>query len=183
MTCGFLYLCSGYYRYDQGYTPTWPGRETSPGTVVHPQHWPEDLDITGQRVVVIGSGATAVTLVPALAEAAARVTMLQRSPSFVMPIPARDPIAALLRKVLPERQAYAAVRWKNARLATAIYVCAASTPTRRERCCATESASACRPATTWTRTSPRPTSPGTSACAWYPTGTSSRPSGPARPTS
>jgi monooxygenase len=120
-TCGFLYLCSGYYRYDQGYTPTWPGRESFTGAMVHPQHWPEDLDLTGKRVVVIGSGATAVTLVPAIAEVAARVTMLQRSPSFVLPLPTRDPIADLLRKVLPERRAYAAVRWKNAWIATALY--------------------------------------------------------------
>jgi monooxygenase len=120
-TCGFLYLCSGYYRYDQGYTPTWPGRESFAGVMVHPQHWPEDLDLTGQRVVVIGSGATAVTLVPAIAEVAARVTMLQRSPSFILSLPGRDPIADLLRKVLPERRAYAAVRWKNARIGTAIY--------------------------------------------------------------
>jgi cation diffusion facilitator CzcD-associated flavoprotein CzcO len=120
-TCGFLYLCSGYYRYDQGYTPAWPGRETFTGQVVHPQEWPEDLDAAGRRVIVIGSGATAVTLVPALARSAARVTMLQRSPSFVLSLPGSDPIADLLRKVLPERQAYAAVRWKNARIATAIY--------------------------------------------------------------
>jgi len=120
-TCGFLYLCSGYYRYDHGYTPTWAGRETFAGPVVHPQHWPQDLDVTGKRIVVIGSGATAVTLVPALAEAAAQVTMLQRSPSFVLALPAHDPIADLLRKLLPERRAYAAVRWKNARIGTAIY--------------------------------------------------------------
>jgi monooxygenase len=121
-TCGFLYLCSGYYRYDQGYTPAWPGQEDFAGMIVHPQHWPEDLDVTGKRVVVIGSGATAVTIVPALASTAAQVTMLQRSPSFVLSMPGRDPLAELLRKVLPERQAYAAVRWKNARIATALYV-------------------------------------------------------------
>ncbi|MEP7024375.1 MAG: NAD(P)/FAD-dependent oxidoreductase, partial [Actinomycetota bacterium] len=120
-TCRFLCLCSGYYRYDQGYTPDWPGRDTFTGAVVHPQNWPDDLDVSGKRIVVIGSGATAVTLVPALAETAARVTMLQRSPSFIMSLPGSDPIADLLRKVLPERQAYAAVRWKNARIATAIY--------------------------------------------------------------
>ena len=120
-TCGFLYLCSGYYRYDQGYEPSWPGREDFAGLVVHPQHWPDGLDLAGQRVVIIGSGATAVTLVPAIAEVAAQVTMLQRSPSFIMPLPTRDPLADLLRKVLPERQAYAAVRWKNARVATALY--------------------------------------------------------------
>jgi monooxygenase len=120
-TCGFLYLCSGYYRYDEGYTPDWPGLDDYAGTLVHPQHWPADLDVTGKRVVVIGSGATAVTLVPALARTAAHVTMLQRSPSFVMSLPSRDVIAALLHKVLSERQAYAAVRWKNVRLATGLY--------------------------------------------------------------
>jgi monooxygenase len=129
-TCGFLYLCSGYYRYDQGYTPTWPGREDFTGAVVHPQHWPPDLDVTGKRVVVIGSGATAVTLVPALAESAAQVTMLQRSPSFILTLPARDPIADLLRKVLPERPAYAAVRWKNVRIGTAIYSICRKHPAR-----------------------------------------------------
>ncbi|HEY1486943.1 MAG TPA: NAD(P)/FAD-dependent oxidoreductase [Micromonosporaceae bacterium] len=120
-TCAFLYVCAGYYRYDQGYTPDWPGLDAFTGTVVHPQHWPDDLDVTGKNVVVIGSGATAVTLVPALAEGAASVTMLQRSPSFVLSLPAQDGIAGLLRKVLPERRAYAATRWKNVRLATAIY--------------------------------------------------------------
>ncbi len=120
-TCDFLYLCSGYYRYDEGYTPDWPGRGEFRGTIVHPQHWPEDLDVTGQRVVVIGSGATAVTLVPALAETASHVTMLQRSPSYVLAMPTGDPIGDLLRKVLPERQAGAAMRWKNARIATALY--------------------------------------------------------------
>jgi monooxygenase len=120
-TCGFLYVCSGYYRYDEGYTPDWPGRDAFGGTVVHPQHWPEDTDVTGKRVVVIGSGATAITLVPALAQTAARVTMVQRSPSFVFSLPTRDPVTDLLRRVLPERRAYAAVRWKNARLATGMY--------------------------------------------------------------
>jgi monooxygenase len=120
-TCGFVYLCSGYYRYDEGYTPAWPGQDDFAGTLVHPQRWPADLDVSGKRVVVIGSGATAVTMVPALAETAARVTMLQRSPSYVLSLPGGDPIADLLRKVLPADRAYAAVRWKNAWIATAIY--------------------------------------------------------------
>ena len=120
-TCGFLYLCSGYYRYDQGYTPDWPGLENFAGPVAHPQHWPEDLNLAGKRIVVIGSGATAVTLIPAIAATAASVTMLQRSPSYVMSLPGQDPLAGLLRKALPERLAYTAVRWKNARIATAIY--------------------------------------------------------------
>ncbi len=120
-TCSFLYLCSGYYRYDEGYTPTWPDSDTYTGTIVHPQHWPDDLDTRDKQVAVIGSGATAVTLVPALTSAGARVTMVQRSPSYVMPLPAEDPIATLLRKALPERWAYAAVRWKNVKVATATY--------------------------------------------------------------
>jgi monooxygenase len=120
-TANFLYLCSGYFRYDQGYTPTWPGQDDFTGTIVHPQFWPEDLDYTGKKVVVIGSGATAVTLVPAMAGTAAKVTMLQRSPSFIMSLPGADPIADLLHKVLPGKQAFAAVRWKNARIGTAIY--------------------------------------------------------------
>jgi monooxygenase len=129
-TCGFLYLCSGYYRYDQGYTPTWPGQETFTGQIVHPQFWPADLDYAGQKVVIIGSGATAVTMVPAMAETAARVTMLQRSPSFILSMPGADPIADLLHKVLPEKQAFAAVRWKNARIGTAIYNLSRKYPAR-----------------------------------------------------
>jgi cation diffusion facilitator CzcD-associated flavoprotein CzcO len=120
-TCRFLYLCTGYYRYDEGYTPDWPGIDTFTGTTVHPQHWPEDLEVSGKRVVVIGSGATAVTLVPALARLGAQVTMLQRSPSYVFSLPAHDPVAALLGRLLPPRAAYAAARWKNIKLSTAVY--------------------------------------------------------------
>lgn len=115
-TCGFLHACTGYYRYDRGYTPEWPGTERFRGRMVHPQRWPEDLDYRGKRVIVIGSGATAVTLVPALLEgpaAAAHVTMLQRSPTYIVGVPSRDRIANALRKALPERLAYWAVRWKN----------------------------------------------------------------------
>ena len=113
LTCGFIMSCSGYYRYDEGYTPELPGVERYQGTLIHPQHWPEDLDYAGKRVVVIGSGATAITLVPAMADAAAQVTMLQRSPTYVVSLPGADPIAKVLRKVLPERASYAIVRWKN----------------------------------------------------------------------
>ena len=120
-TCRFLYLCTGYYRYDVGYTPEWPGRESFTGTIIHPQQWPEDLDVSGKRIVVVGSGATAVTLVPALAQLGARVTMLQRSPSYVFSLPSHDAVAALLGKILPGRAAYAAARWKNIKLSTAIY--------------------------------------------------------------
>jgi cation diffusion facilitator CzcD-associated flavoprotein CzcO len=113
LTCGFLHMCSGYYRYDAGYTPEFEGTERFAGRIVHPQHWPEDLDYAGKRVVVIGSGATAVTLVPAMSESAAHVTMLQRSPSYVAALPAEDPIAKLVRRVLPTKAAYSVVRWKN----------------------------------------------------------------------
>lgn len=120
--CRFLYLCTGYYRYDEGYTPEFAGREEFGGTIVHPQQWPESLDVRGKRVVVVGSGATAVTLVPALVrEGAAQVTMLQRSPSYIFSLPARDPFAAFLGRVLPNRLSYRAVRWKNIRISTALY--------------------------------------------------------------
>jgi monooxygenase len=114
VTCSFLYVCSGYYRYDEGYTPALPGIERFRGTVVHPQHWPAGLDYAGRRVVVIGSGATAVTLVPAMTDRAAHVTMLQRSPTYVLSRPNRDPVADLLGRLLPTRAGPAAVRWKNA---------------------------------------------------------------------
>ena len=113
MTCRMLLSCTGYYRYDEGYTPEIPGTERFTGRIVHPQHWPDDLDYAGKRVVVIGSGATAVTLVPAMAETAAHVTMLQRSPTYVVALPARDRIADALRRRLPAKTAYAIVRWKN----------------------------------------------------------------------
>ncbi|HTR89966.1 MAG TPA: NAD(P)/FAD-dependent oxidoreductase [Solirubrobacteraceae bacterium] len=117
----FLLMCSGYYRYDEGYSPQFAGIERFQGEVVHPQHWPEELDYAGRRVVVIGSGATAVTLVPAMAQRAAHVTMLQRSPSYVLSLPAVDPLARLVRRLLPEERAYALVRWKNVLLATLVY--------------------------------------------------------------
>ncbi len=113
LTCGFLFMCSGYYRYDEPYTPEFTGTERFRGTIVHPQHWTDDIDYAGKRVVVIGSGATAVTLVPAMAETAAHVTMLQRSPSYVASLPAEDPLANLVRRLLPTKLAYSVVRWKN----------------------------------------------------------------------
>ena len=113
VTCGFLFMCSGYYSYDKGYAPAFKGTDDFAGRIVHPQHWSDDVDYEGRRVVVIGSGATAVTLVPALAERAGHVTMLQRSPSYIVSLPAQDPIAKLIRPVLPARLAYALVRWKN----------------------------------------------------------------------
>jgi monooxygenase len=120
-TCGFLFTCTGYYRYDEGYTPEFPGIERFGGRVVHPQHWTDDIDYAGKRVVVIGSGATAVTLVPAMAERAAHVTMLQRSPSYVVSLPGRDPVADLLRRALPAKVAYGVVRWKNVAISTLFF--------------------------------------------------------------
>lgn len=113
LTCSFLYGCTGYYRYDEGYTPDLPATERFGGQIIHPQHWPSDLDYSGKRVVIIGSGATAVTLVPAMSWDAERVTMLQRSPSYIVSLPARDPIADVVRRLLPDRIAYPLVRWKN----------------------------------------------------------------------
>jgi monooxygenase len=121
LTCEFLFVCSGYYRYDKGYTPDLPGIENFAGPVIHPQHWPEDLDYTGKRVVVIGSGATAVTLVPAMADRAEHVTMLQRSPSYVLAVPELDPIAELLRGRLPGRFLYPMLRWKNVLVAQLVF--------------------------------------------------------------
>jgi cation diffusion facilitator CzcD-associated flavoprotein CzcO len=120
-TCRFLFMCAGYYRYDQGHMPEFPGIERFGGEVVHPQFWHETVKHGGKRVVVIGSGATAVTLVPALARDAAHVTMLQRSPSYVLSLPQNDPIASLLGRVLPTRMAYPIVRWKNIWMGVGIY--------------------------------------------------------------
>jgi cation diffusion facilitator CzcD-associated flavoprotein CzcO len=113
MTCNFIYACTGYYRYDEGYTPEFPGTGRFRGDIVHPQHWPEGYDYAGKRVIVIGSGATAVTLVPEMAKDAAHVTMLQRTPSYVVSIPGIDPIASFLRKHLPPKVVWPVVRWKN----------------------------------------------------------------------
>ncbi len=121
LTCNFLWTSSGYYCYDEGYTPEFEGVERFAGPVVHPQHWPEDLDYSGKKVVVIGSGATAVTLVPSMAKEAEHVTMLQRSPTYIASLPAEDPIATRLRRRLPERAAYAVVRWKNVLIQAAFY--------------------------------------------------------------
>jgi monooxygenase len=130
VTCNFIFMCSGYYSYRHGHVPEFPGRERFTGTVVHPQGWPEDLDYAGKRVLVIGSGATAMTLVPAMADTAYHVTMLQRSPTYVVSRPDVDTIANNLRKVLPERWAYAATRWKNVQLQQFFYGRTRSKPER-----------------------------------------------------
>lgn len=112
-TCGFLFMCSGYYSYKGGYEPNFPGSERFDGEIIHPQRWPKDLDYEGKNIVVIGSGATAVTLVPAMSAQAKHVTMLQRSPTYMVSMPSTDRIATRLRKFLPERAAYAITRWKS----------------------------------------------------------------------
>ncbi|GAB5489174.1 MAG: NAD(P)/FAD-dependent oxidoreductase [Parasphingorhabdus sp.] len=111
--CNFLHMCSGYYSYDEGHNPDFPGKADFAGPVVHPQFWPDDLDYAGKKVVVIGSGATAVTLVPSMAETASHVTMLQRSPTYIVSLPGEDKWALRLRKVLPSKLAYLLTRWKN----------------------------------------------------------------------
>ena len=113
LTCRMLHMCAGYYSYEGGYKPDFPGENSFAGRVIHPQAWPEDLDYAGKKVVVIGSGATAVTLVPEMAKTAAHVTMLQRSPTYIVSRPAEDRIALGLRKILPEKLAYGLTRWKN----------------------------------------------------------------------
>ncbi len=122
VTAGFLWACTGYYDYDEPHRPELPGSERYRGVLVHPQHWPEELDTTGKRVVVIGSGATAMTLVPSLADTgAAHVTMLQRSPTYVLPRPAEDAFARTVRRWLPERASYVVTRWKNILVGIASY--------------------------------------------------------------
>ncbi|OLT05752.1 FAD-containing monooxygenase EthA [Pseudonocardia sp. CNS-004] len=128
LACDFLFLGTGYYRYDHGYQPEFPGIDAFEGRVVHPQHWPDDLDLAGARVVVIGSGATAVTLVPALAERGARVTMLQRSPTYVIALPGTDRIVDRL-----PRWAHRLIRWKNVLVTSAFYQLAQRAPTVAKR--------------------------------------------------
>jgi monooxygenase len=128
LRCGFLFMCSGYYSYEGGYTPDFKGTERFAGRIVHPQRWAEDIDYAGKRVVVVGSGATAVTLVPALAESAEHVTMLQRSPSYVVSIPGEDPVAKVIRRLLPARLAYAVTRWKNVLLTMLMFQLSRRTP-------------------------------------------------------
>jgi monooxygenase len=130
LTCSFLFSCGGYYDYEAGYRPEWPEEEEFTGQIVHPQAWPADLDYSGKRIAVIGSGATAVTLVPSLAEKAAHVTMVQRSPSYIVARPARDRIAAFLQRILPANAAHSATRWKNVLLTIFMYSRARKRPER-----------------------------------------------------
>ena len=124
----FVFFGTGYYNYDAPYTPTFPGLEDFAGEVVHPQHWPESLDYTGKKVVVIGSGATAISMIPSLTENAARVTMLQRSPSYMLSMSQIDPMANAIRKVLPRRVAHTIIRWRNALYQAFIWVLARKAP-------------------------------------------------------
>ena len=132
-TTNFLYMCSGYYDYAEGYMPGWPGMERYVGRIVHPQQWPAGLDYAGRRIVVIGSGATAVTLVPALAESAAHVIMLQRSPTYIVARPSEDVIANWLRRKVSARLAYTLVRWKNVLLQMYFYNLARRKPGKTKK--------------------------------------------------
>ncbi|HEX6740406.1 MAG TPA: NAD(P)/FAD-dependent oxidoreductase [Sphingomicrobium sp.] len=132
-TAAFLFLASGYYDYERGYRPSWDGEAEFAGRIVHPQFWPEDLDLAGKRVAVIGSGATAVTLVPALAREAAQVTMVQRSPSYIVARPAHDRIARWAQRLLPRGSAGALIRWKNLLLTIYFYGRARRKPERVSR--------------------------------------------------
>ncbi|MFN3581690.1 MAG: flavin-containing monooxygenase [Pseudomonas sp.] len=127
-SCGFLVSCSGYYNYHQGYLPEFPDVERFQGQCIHPQAWPEDLDYRGKKVVIIGSGATAITLVPAMAELAEHVTMVQRSPSYIFSVPSKDHLSAALAKVLPERWVYSLARRRNIRIQRWMYKAARRWP-------------------------------------------------------
>src|ERR1700680_3213496 len=127
-TCNFLFMCSGYYKYEEGYTPEFAGSKDFAGRIVHPQRWTEDIDYAGKRVVVIGSGATAVTIVPEMAKTTAHVTMLQRSPTYIVSRPAEDKMANWMRRRLPSRLVYAITRWKNVLLGMYFYRMARKKP-------------------------------------------------------
>ena len=128
LSCRFLYLCSGYYDYSAGYAPEFPGMKDFSGRILHPQDWPADFDASGKRMVVIGSGATAVTLVPALAAKARHVVMLQRSPTYIVARPDADAFARLLARFLPARAAFALTRWRNILLGLGFYQLARRKP-------------------------------------------------------
>ncbi|WP_336365525.1 flavin-containing monooxygenase [Marinobacter sp. C2H3] len=132
-TCGFLLNCAGYYNYDHGYRPTFEGEENFKGTLIHPQFWPEDLDYEGKKVVVIGSGATAITVVPAMAEKAGHVTMLQRSPSYIMAMPDTDKISMALNKVLPKKLVFTLARKRNILFQRGLYLASMRWPNAMRR--------------------------------------------------
>jgi monooxygenase len=172
-TCSFLYVCTGYYRYESGYEVDFPGRESFTGALVHPQHWPEDLGYAGKRVVIIGSGATAVTLVPAMAEQAAHVTMLQRSPSYLLSLPAEEGGA---RRVGPQ-----VVRARNVLLTWALFQASRRWPARVAKSLRAGVAKQLPTDVPWIRISSPATTRGTSGSASCRTATCSRRCGPGRP--
>jgi len=129
----FLIACTGYYNYDQGYRPSFPGEKNFKGQIIHPQQWPENLDYSGKKVVVIGSGATAVTLIPAMAPKTAHITMLQRSPTYIVSIPSNDNLSAMLRRFLPASWVYQMARMRNIALQRLIYVLSKARPDAMRR--------------------------------------------------
>lgn len=129
-TANFVFMCAGYYDYDKGYRPEFAGEADFAGQILHPQHWPKELDYAGKKVVVIGSGATAVTIVPVMARQAAKVTMLQRTPTWMVSQPAIDPFSKTVRKFLPEKTAYALTRFKNIWWQRLVYRRARSQPAK-----------------------------------------------------
>jgi len=133
LRCNFMLMCAGYYRYEHGYLPEFKGRERFAGEIVHPQLWPEDLDYSGRKVVVIGSGATAMTLIPEMAKKAGHVVMLQRSPTYVISRPDKDIVANVLRRILPQKTAYAITRWKNIAMQQWLYHQTRRNPERVKR--------------------------------------------------
>ncbi len=155
ITCSWLFIAAGYFSYDHGYTPHFDGVDRFQGDVVHPQAWPADLDYDGRRVVIIGSGATAVTLLPAMAERAAQVTMLQRSPSYIISLPRHDPLAKLFSRFVSAQRAYELTRRKNVWLQRNIYRLSRSHPNSSGAFCAGAWNRGCPTASTSTRTSRR----------------------------
>ena len=177
----WLFGATGYYHYDEGSRRTSRAREHFDGEIVHPQYWPEDLDYNGKKVVVIGSGATAVTLIPAMADDVEHITMLQRSPSYVMPLPRKDPIANALRKLLGKERAMRRRAASTSRSSDRSTTCASAIRKLRGASSARSTSSSCPRAITSTRTSIRPTTRGINACARCPTPTCSGDPRRARP--
>jgi monooxygenase len=128
ITCQFIYFCMGYYRYEQGYTPQWAGMERFKGRMIHPQHWDKSLDYTNKEIIIIGSGATAVTLAPALSDKAKHITLLQRTPSYVITLPAEDKLANWMNRTLPIGMAYTITRWKVILLNMVFYILSRARP-------------------------------------------------------
>lgn len=137
LTCNFLFMCSGYYDYENGYTPEFKGIETFKGQIIHPQKWDPKTNYSNKKVVIIGSGATAITLVPEMAKKAGKVTMLQRSPSYVISVPGEDPVVPLVKKFLPAEASYELIRWKNIMLMLGFYKAARQWPNAIRRLIAT----------------------------------------------